>query len=319
MLALFAIVLSISVIGATTTSAQDGRMSLAERSKGHKLKVVNKCKFPVWMEQQQISGAPRIVMIRRNKSHTYNIDSAGDASTRIWAKTGCDRKGADKGQNCNVGQTIKPCPDGGCQPAIDSLLEATWACVGPGCDVKSAKTFYDTSQVDGYTYPFKIKAKGSVPNNACLNVNCAASSVSTCPTDEDLSSDGAFPEYAHEDLRYKSIKTGEFVGCMSPCEKMTAGTVDGGYAFRASDPQAILYCCPSFNDKPAKTKKVRDACLAGPVPDTEYVNNVHTYCGSRAYAWAYDDVNGNHACQGITTLVMKLCPKFKKKPTPADL
>jgi hypothetical protein len=36
-------------------------------------------------------------------------------------------------------------------------------------------------------------------------------------------------------------------------------------------------------------------------------------------AWAHDDVNGNHSCQGATTLVMKLCPQFNERLVPADL
>ena len=44
------------------------------------------------------------------------------------------------------------------------------------------------------------------------------------------------------------------------------------------------------------------------MPDSDYVSFVHKACRKKAYAWAYDDVNGNHSCTGYTQLKMIVCP-----------
>lgn len=303
-LAIFAFVMAVAVLGPVPVSAQTGGMSVPEKAKVNSLSVKNSCKYTIWMQQQNIASAPEIVKLKSGKSYTYAIDPAGNASARVWPKKGCDKNG----QNCKIGQTIPPCPAGGCQPAIDSLVEGTFACVAHGCDVSTATSFYDVSQVDGYTLPFKLTAKGTETNAACKNVNCKKFSNSNCPKNENLSSNGKYNQYKSVDLRARNVSTNKVIGCFSPCEKLTAGTASGGYGLAPDSDQAILYCCPSFKNNPAKTKKVQEACLAGPVVDTKYVNFVHKACNSRAYAWAYDDINGNLSCTGYTKLTMDVCP-----------
>jgi hypothetical protein len=268
------------------------------------LKVVNQCSFDVWLQQDNIDFAPQIVKLGPGGKYTYKINPAGDPSTMVWPKTGCN----SQGQNCKVGQTRAPCPATGCMPDFNSRVEATWACVGAGCIIENANTYYDTSQVDGFTYAFKLNATGTVANPACEKVNCNLFSTANCPQHEDLSSGGRYPKYADVDLRARSPANNKVIGCFSPCEKLTAGTSAGGYGYKPEDDQAILYCCPSFGSDTKRTKEVKQACLKGPVPKTDYVNFVHKACRDRAYAWAYDDVDGNHSCSGIVDLVMQICP-----------
>ncbi|MEJ8573924.1 hypothetical protein [Microbaculum marinum] len=290
------------VLASQVPSAATGGMTPVPEAAKSTLKVVNQCNFKVWLQQENIDGAPELVKVGKGKSYTYKIVPQGDPSTMVWAKKGCDKNG----NNCKIGQTRDPCPASGCMPDFNSRVEATWGCTGPGCD--NSVTYYDTSQVDGYTFPFLLRAKGSVDNDACVNVNCNRFSNSACPRKEDLSSNGKYPKYNKVDLRARDPQSGKVLGCFSPCEKMTAGKSAGGYGFAADDPQAILYCCPSFANNPQKTEKVKQRCLAGPVPDSDYVSFVHKACRKRAYGWAYDDVNGLHVCGGTTRLVMKVCP-----------
>lgn len=271
------------------------------------LTVVNQCTKTVWMQQQNIDNAPSVVKLAPGKSHTYKIVKSGDPSTRVWPKLGCDSSGND----CTVGQSVPPCPAAGCTPAMDSLVEASFACItgGSNCPVDKATTYYDVSQVDGFTLPFKVEAQGSASNPACENVSCSGFNVKKgCPSNEDLSSDGKYPALASEDLHAYSPGTKQVIGCFSPCEKLTAATVYGGLGYAATDDQALLYCCPSFENDPEKTNAVREACLAGPVPNTQYVDYVHKTCGDNAYAWAYDDANGLKSCNGTTKIKMTICP-----------
>lgn len=296
--------LALAAASPADAGGSTGGYSPIAAQKVNSLTVKNKCGYKIWMQQQNITGAPDIVKIKKGKSYTYSIDPAGVPSARVWPKVGCD----GDGQNCEIGQTLPPCPAAGCQPAIDSLVEPTFACVGHGCDVSKAVTFYDISQVDGYTLPFKLKASGTVDNDACVNVNCNRFSNSACPKKADLSSDGKYPQYKKVNLKARDPATNDVIGCFSPCEKLTAGTSVGGFGYKADDDQAILYCCPSFKDDPDRTQAVKKACKKGPVPDSDYVSFVHKACRKNAYAWAYDDVNGNHSCTGYVKLKMTVCP-----------
>ena len=100
---------------------------------------------------------------------------------RFWVKYGCDSKGA----NCLIGDSVANfnlypqtgCPASGtplclfinnniilfthtcegCMAPVDSLFEATWGCkTGSSC----APTYFDTSQVDGYTLPYRVLITG---------------------------------------------------------------------------------------------------------------------------------------------------------------
>lgn len=290
--------------GVAAVAAMVALMGVAQA--GSSLTVVNKCTKTVWIQQQNIDNAPAVVKIASGKSHTYDIVDSGDPSTRVWPKVGCD----SNGDNCTIGQSVPPCPAAGCSPAMDSLVEASFACVSGGtdCPVDSATTYYDVSQVDGFTLPFKVEATGSSPNSACQTVSCSAFNMKTgCPTNENLSSGGLYPHLASEDLHAYAPGTKQVVGCFSPCEKLTAATAYGGLGYKSTDPQALLYCCPSFT-KEKPTEIVQKACTRGPVSKTQYVKYVHKTCNDNAYAWAYDDADGLKSCNGYTNIKMTICP-----------
>lgn len=65
----------------------------------------------------------------------------------FWPKTGCD----DSGQNCAVGQSVQPCPNGGCQPPSETRVEFFYPPMGDPRTI-----YYDVSLVDGYTLPMEI-------------------------------------------------------------------------------------------------------------------------------------------------------------------
>jgi len=88
--------------------------------------------------------------------------------------------------NENVGGSIGGCPPTGCSVPIDSLFEATFACTlanQESCNVNPASstgellgptTYFDTSQVDGYTFPYLVLITGiSGPSDlsTCINTN----------------------------------------------------------------------------------------------------------------------------------------------------
>lgn len=276
----------------------------AAAADGNRLTVKNACTTKIWIQQLNVDNAPVVVALKPGASHTYKIVAKGDESTRFWPKSGCD----STGYNCAVGESQgKPkggaytCPKAGCSPPVDSKVEVNWACVGTGCSVKSAKTFYDISQVDGFTLPFNIKASGSVNNPACENTKCAALDMKKgCPTAENLSTNGQFPALKKVDLRMRHPTTNAVVGCFSPCEKLTASNF-GGLGYAPGSAEAQYYCCPT---PPISSGQ----CNAGPVPKTGFVKTVHKACGDKAYAFAYDDADGNHACQGYTSITMTICP-----------
>ena len=48
-------------------------------------------------------------------------------------------------------------------------------------------------------------------------------------------------------------------------------------------------------------------CIAGPVINTNYVNQIHASCPT-AYSYAYDDEGGLHNCPGETSFDVVICP-----------
>jgi len=92
-------------------------------------------------------------------------------------------------------------------------------------------------------------------------------------------------------------------GCLAPCTKLTAANWQSlphppfnGKTYRPADPQAADYCCPT---PPFSA----DACRKGPAAGTDYVKRIHQDCPN-AYAYAYDDVEGNFRCPAGTVYTM---------------
>ena len=76
----------------------------------------------------------------------------------------------------NSGGGVGGCPSGGCSVPIDSLFEATFGCTNNNCNPNPSgpgnlgpNTYFDTSQVDGYTFPYLVVITGNI--DGCVNTN----------------------------------------------------------------------------------------------------------------------------------------------------
>mmetsp|Transcript_29312 Transcript_29312/g.63574 ORF Transcript_29312/g.63574 Transcript_29312/m.63574 type:complete len:125 (+) Transcript_29312:325-699(+) len=108
------------------------------------------------------------------------------------------------------------------------------------------------------------------------------------------------------DLRVRNPKSGDVAGCYSPCGKLTFQNWNNTMAANHTpgDDVAKDYCCPTPPESP-------DACRAGPVPKTEFVNLVHKKCPG-VYGYSYDDGMGLTTCTAGTKYeVTFYCPGTK--------
>jgi len=290
------------------------------------LVIKNSCSFGLWAEghgqnNNLIPGETNQIkfMAPNGGTANYTIPASGLSSTRFWAKYGCDGKGA----NCLTGDQVPNknlypggCPSNGCTPPLDSLFEASWGCKGSGCPSGTQVTWFDTSQVDGFTLPYRVTILG---NNQCdctgsgcttlKYVDATHLAIGSCPSGEDMSYFGKFNQYNHEDLRL--IKGGQVIACMSPCKKFALPTIQGGLGQGEGSMPAVYYCCPtpsSSNCQPANGCTTPAVCRAGPVGSTKYVTAVHDET-SGVYAYSYDDRVGLHTCPSSgVQYVMEYCP-----------
>lgn len=223
------------------------------------------------------------------------------SATRFWPKVGCD----DDGSNCKIGQSVAPCPAGGCQPPIDSKFEATWAdpvnCPPTGGDANCV-TWYNASQVDGYTLPFRIvPTRPGSSEPGCVVSDCAPLDLAQCPDAEDLSQNGQFPELSSVDLRILDPDDETRVlGCLSPCKKLNY-PAPWGEGMPENVSPALEYCCPTPPIEP-------QVCSSGPVVETDFVNRLQAMCPS-VYSYAYDDADGLHTCPAQTQFQVVFCPE----------
>jgi hypothetical protein len=272
-----------------------------------RLRVTNQCTVPIWMaHSDNVPDAPS-VQINPGQSHDVPIPDGGLSATRVWPKIGCD----GSGNNCTIGESVAPCPSGGCQPPVDSKFEATFAPVGG-----AAQTWYNLSQVDGYTLPFKVVPRGDgAEQGGCVTSDCSNLSLDECPGNEDLSGEGADQSFAHEDLRLRDGQ-GHVIGCLSPCKKWNYPAPWGLGESESADPGLHL-CCPTPIDPSSGQCTEANACMtsaacsnaADPlsVVHTQYVAALHSMCPS-AYAYAYDDAAGLHNCPSDTGFEVVFCP-----------
>lgn len=86
------------------------------------IQVGNRNNFPIWIETLTNNNAAplsnEIVRINPGGRVKYQIRNEGWAG-RLWPKIGCDQNGA----NCEFGQSLPPCPSGGCHPPADTKVE----------------------------------------------------------------------------------------------------------------------------------------------------------------------------------------------------
>ncbi|WP_158617532.1 hypothetical protein [Legionella sp. km772] len=150
-------------------------------------------------------------------------------------------------------------------------------------------------------------------------VNCGHLSASSCPTAANLSTAGKFNvingvNVTQVNLQWLDQKTGEPVGCFSPCSKLTTaqgsdnGKTGGGWrtilgGLTPQSPEAQMYCCPT----PPVTPGV---CSAGPAANSSYSLSVHTGQQCDAYTYAYDDAKGLARCGSQTQFEITFCPKL---------
>lgn len=282
-----------------------------------RLRITNNCYFPIWIQHSNNINDPQNIRLNYSRYHDYNIPDNGVASTMFWPKIGCD----SNGNNCEIGQSIPPCPSEGCQPPISSKFEATWAdinCpqVNPG---SACMTHYDTSQVDGYTLPFNIDVYGqNVDVGSCVKTNCAKLSLEKCPSNENLSGKGMYPSFNKVDLKVYSKRDPDMViGCMSPCKKLNYPE-PWGYGLTEGYDPTLHMCCPTNHDRIKNgTCTLENGCIS---PDecrdksnklsvvrTRYVQNMHKMCPD-VFSYAYDDVRGHHACASRTKIHVTFCP-----------
>jgi len=283
-----------------------------------RLRVTNNCNFPLWMQSSDNVPDQRVVKLDKNASYDYNIPNERLEATRFWPKIGCDAKGS-----CELGQSVAPCPPGGCQPPIDSKFEATWAAQDCPVDKPTAEcmTWYNASQVDGYTLPFNIIAKGpDVGKFGCVSTDASKLDLNSCPSNEDLSQGKKeLEQYKNVDLRIYD-KNKKIIGCMAPCKKLNYPAPWGLGIDEKKEP-ALRMCCPT---DPAKLKNntctwanecaTPEACSdkrdPASVMNTKYVKALHKMTPD-VYAYAYDDAKGLHTCTGRTKFELVFCPLNK--------
>jgi hypothetical protein len=271
---------------------------------GTRLRIRSQCDQPIWIAHSDNVADAQNVRLQKGESHEYAIPDAGLSAVRFWPKTGCDAGG----HNCVIGDSGegggKPCPQGGCQPPIDSKFEATFAPVG-----NAAQTWYNLSQVDGYTLPFQVRPFGSgAEKGSCVSSDCSKLALAGCPGGETI--DGAA-----EDLRVRDA-SGRVIGCMAPCKKWNYPAPWGLGKSESIDPGLHL-CCPTPIDPasgqctPANGCMTSDACRnpgdPASVVHTDYVAAMHAMCPT-AYAYSYDDAAGLHACPSDTRFEVVFCP-----------
>ena len=300
-----------------------------------RLKIINGCGDPMWV---QWLTAPGVTFNAPNRHRLaslgsfieYDIPDKGLPAMRFWPGLGCD----GNGHNCRVGASGGPanlgftCPPGGCAPPIDSKFEATFGCIPGVTDAQCYQNpsapgqplgrgdWWNSSMVDGYTVPMKVVVNGHCPVGPQPApvfgpggpqggvIDCSTLRVSDCPVNDNLSTNGQFPQLANVNLTVTNPTTGAVAGCYSPAAKLTFSHWANGFQTYAPDaPQARMYTCPTPPISP-------EQCSAGPADSTAYRNMIHSHC--ETYAYAYDDGYGLSSCPAATNLKYEVtfyCPR----------
>ncbi|EYF07632.1 RICIN domain-containing protein [Chondromyces apiculatus] len=265
------------------------------------LSIRNQCGHPIWIAHSNNVQAEQNKRLNTGESFVYDVPDGGINATRFWPKTGCNASGL----NCTIGDSVAPCPSGGCQPPIESKFEATFAPKGG-----AEQTWYNLSQVDGYTLPFKVVPQGQgAEAGSCVTSDCSGLSLAQCPSGEYIQG------YGDQDLRVRD-GSGNVIGCMAPCKKWNYPAPWGLGRPEHQDPGLHL-CCPTPIDPATGQCTVQNACMspnacsnAGDpqsVVHTDYVKAMQQMCPS-AYSYAYDDAAGLHACPSTTSFEVTFCP-----------
>mmetsp|Transcript_85462 Transcript_85462/g.151130 ORF Transcript_85462/g.151130 Transcript_85462/m.151130 type:complete len:426 (-) Transcript_85462:70-1347(-) len=189
--------------GSDSSITWEAEPSFGDSSK--RFRVTNRCQEKLWITctGTALPHDPSTLNIKPGESYTYSIPSKGLPSTRFLPKVGCN----EAGNNCNV-QSVPPCPQGGCDPPIDSKFEASFGCSlqQAACSItgqgqpSTYQDWIDGSAVDGWTLPFSILVddggKGLTPGSEessplCSSVICPnLVADKLCPQNEWLTPEG---------------------------------------------------------------------------------------------------------------------------------
>ena len=273
-----------------------------------RLRIINGSTGTLWIFYQIGSGGGSLptahqFQLAAGGRIDYPIPAEGLAATRFWAGSGCDATG----NNCTIGQSGGPanqgftCPSYGCAPPVDSKFEGTFGCL-PSVPVARCRPnpssptraplpradSWDTSMVDGFTLPFRVRVVGNCPGGPRNNmIDCSTVAMGLCPATENLSTNGAYPALAAQNLAVINPQNFAPAGCYSDCGRLTFSQWNG-LNYSPAAPQAQMYCCPTPPISPA-------ACRTGPVASTGYTALVHRTC-PQVYAYGYDDGTGLFSC-----------------------
>jgi hypothetical protein len=276
-----------------------------------RLRVTSRCAAPIWIAHSDNVPDGQNIMLSNGQSHDYNIPAGGLSAARFWPKVGCD----GSGHSCTMGDNGegggRPCPSTGCQPPLDSKFEVSFSAQGG-----AESTFYNLSQVDGYTLPFKVVPKGKgAEGGSCVTSDCGKLLLDGCPGDEDMSGGGAFSSFAHEDLRVRDAG-GKTIACMAPCKKWNYPAPYGHGQSESADPGLHL-CCPTPIDPASGQCTAANGCISPDqcratsdprsVEHTDYVAAIRKMCPS-AYSYSYDDDAGLHSCPSTVGFEVTFCP-----------
>jgi len=274
-----------------------------------RLTVVNGCTSrPLWIAHivsNQVGPDPQDVKIVPGSSARFHTSIHGGAlsATRFWPKMGCNALGGacslgdsgGPGESCVIRIPGKPDDYSQCAPPVDTKFEATFG--GHG-----AMDVVDMSLVDGFSMPFKLEVAGGTctrDGQPFQKMDCSGLSLSQCPTKETLNSKTV-------SLQAVNPKTGQIVGCFSPCMKLTDDKWNES-PVPAGSPEAGPYCCQGADRTP-------DTCRVGPILQTQYLKSVKESCPD-AYGYAYDDKVATIACTSSTEYTVTFyCPTCNEEP-----
>jgi hypothetical protein len=291
-----------------------------------RLRIINGCETdPLWVFYLIGSGGgslasatPNQIELAPGGFYDYPIPDIGVAATRFWPGFDCDATG----NGCTIGQSGGPaadgfsCPTDGCAPPIDSKFEGTFGCL-PGvlaetCQINPssptgmrlpATDSWDTSMVDGFTLPYRVRVLDECAGGPMGGeIDCSTLPMSECPTSENLSTGGMYPEYADVSMVATNPSDMDPAGCYSDCGRLTYDQWGVTPGLSPSDAPAQAYCCPTPPVSP-------EACRMGPVATSGYTELVHRTC-PQVYAYAYDDGTGLWGCPAGTRYeVTFYCPQ----------
>ncbi|GGI80689.1 hypothetical protein [Legionella impletisoli] len=318
-----------------------------------RFRVTNQCDEPLWIQQdfKNPTNDPNVVEIAPGLAYDYAIPDKGLASTRFWAKKGCN----EHGYNCKVGEStaVPEAESKGWQkppyaPDINSKFEATWGCVAaifnhnpslcapnpsaPGQNL-GPETWWNGSAVDGYTLPYAVNVINH--QNTCLDlhseqvltdpgVNCGGLKPTLCPASANLSTEGQFNtingvNVTEVNLQWVEKETGESIGCFSPCAKLTtAQGSDGG-----SDAGGWKHILGGLTPESPEAQMYccptppisSGQCSAGPAARSSYAQAVTQIQQCNSYTYAYDDAKGLARCGPQTKFELIFCPKEDQQPS----